>query len=197
MLQLSTGFSFFSINHPINSFIERPSYAFCFPNKLITMSVLSSRGVDVFDLVAWMPPLCPYFLHVWFSDKRTLLAGGKVISEASFVGVEMSLFWKTVVVGVGKASLALREHHSVAWIGCWLNFLWVVLSLPFPLEVRLPFMLNTKWSQNEISLYSSRISQLTRCVRAAMWVAFPISLAAAGVCGCQRQKEPSANVLLS
>lgn len=56
------------------------------------MSVLSSKGVDVLDLVAWMPPLCPYFLHAWFSDKRTLLIGRKVISEASFVGVEMSLF---------------------------------------------------------------------------------------------------------
>ena len=56
------------------------------------MSVLSSKGVDVLDLVAWMPPLCPYFLHAWFSDKRTVLIGRKVISEASFVGVEMSLF---------------------------------------------------------------------------------------------------------
>ena len=108
--------------------------------------------------------------------KRTLLTGRKVISEASFVGVEMSLFWKTVVVGVSKADLAVREHHSAAWIGCWLNFLWVVLSLLFPLEARLPFVLNTNWSQNEISLHSSWISQLTRCMIAAMWAAFSLFL---------------------
>ena len=80
--------------------------------------------------------------------KRTLLTGRKVISEASFVGVEMSLFWKTVVVGVSKADLAVREHHSAAWIGCWLNFLSCPLSaVSFGGQAafRAQYQLESKW----------------------------------------------------
>ena len=129
------------------------------------------QQVDVWRCLIWWLNASSFVLvSCMCGSQTTPLIAGKVISEASYVRVELSLFWKTVTVGVSWPGTQRTLFHCLSW-------LLVEVSLSFPasgisLEARLPFVLNTKWSQDEISLHSRRISQLTRCTVAEKWGCF-------------------------